>query len=39
MSLGIVNSCKVYAGQELLCLVIINYDGKVKAHSVGLVGY
>lgn len=39
MSLGIVNSCEVYAEQELLCLVIINYDGKEKAHSVRLVNY
>lgn len=39
MSLGVVNSCEVYAEQKLLCLVIINYNGKVKAHSVGLVSY
>lgn len=39
MSLGIVNSCEVYTEQELLCLVIINYNGKAKAHSVGLVSY
>lgn len=39
MSLGIVISCEVYAKQELLCLVIINYSGKVKAHSVGLANF
>lgn len=39
MSLDVVNSCEVYAEQELLCLVIINYNDKVKAHSVGLVSY